>query len=69
MTVVTGPAEKTTDDEVQGASKLVRVARAIGDFLLKNWIILGFGIACVLAHFFPSKELFWLFVSLIAVIG
>ncbi|KAK8057733.1 hypothetical protein PG996_011670 [Apiospora saccharicola] len=54
MTDVTGPTEKTTDDEVQGASKLVRVARAIGDFLLKNWIILSFGIACILAYFFPN---------------
>lgn len=59
MTDVTGPTEKPTDDEVQRASKLVKVARAIGNFLLKNWIILGFGIACVLAYFFPSKQLLW----------
>ncbi|KAK8076390.1 sodium bile acid cotransporter [Apiospora phragmitis] len=53
MTDVTRPTGKTTNDE-EGDSKLGRVARAIGDFLLKNWIILGFGIACILAYFFPN---------------
>ncbi|KAK7918331.1 sodium bile acid cotransporter [Apiospora marii] len=54
MAVVTGSTEKTTNDEVQKASTFIRVPRAIGGFLLKNWIIIGFGIACVLAYFFPN---------------
>lgn len=55
MTDVTvGSTEKPQNDGE--TSKLARVARAIGTFLLKNWLIFAFGIACVLAYFFPSKE-------------
>ncbi|KAK8117473.1 sodium bile acid cotransporter [Apiospora kogelbergensis] len=53
--VTVGSTTKPTKDEER--SKLARFARAIGNFLLKNWLIFGFGIACVLAYFFPSKEL------------
>ncbi|KAK8848815.1 sodium bile acid cotransporter [Apiospora arundinis] len=53
MTDVTvGSTEKPKNDGE--TSKLARVARAIGTFLLKNWLIFAFGIACVLAYFFPN---------------
>ncbi|KAK8007502.1 phosphoglucomutase/phosphomannomutase [Apiospora arundinis] len=53
MTDVTvGSTEKPKNDGE--TSKLAQVARAIGTFLLKNWLIFAFGIACVLAYFFPN---------------
>ncbi|KAK8022153.1 hypothetical protein PG993_012920 [Apiospora rasikravindrae] len=56
MANITKPTKTPTNNEEEEAtsSKLVRVPRAIGNFLLKNWIILGFGVACVLAYFFPN---------------
>ncbi|KAJ3491281.1 hypothetical protein NLG97_g5621 [Lecanicillium saksenae] len=40
------------DAEPQRPAAL-RVAKALFEFLLAQWLIIGFGIACVLAYFFP----------------
>lgn len=39
--------------------KAKRVARAVLGFLLAQWLIIGFGVACVLAYFFPCELLRW----------
>lgn len=53
----------TSDSEGQGPDRpqrltvAIRFAAALCDFLLQQWLIIGFGIACVLAYFFPRMPL------------
>lgn len=44
--------EGTCEDE--GPGKLITAIKGVGSFLLKNWLMIGFGLACLLAYLFPS---------------
>lgn len=44
--------EETREDE--GPWKLVTAVKGVGRFLLNNWLIIGFGLACLFAYLFPS---------------
>ncbi|KFH49091.1 putative membrane protein-like protein [Hapsidospora chrysogenum ATCC 11550] len=46
----TGPSAGPGADEKRPASR----ARKVAGFLVSQWLTVGFGVACLLAHFFPS---------------
>jgi sodium/bile acid cotransporter 7 len=36
-------------------NKYLRIARKIFNFVLAQWLIIGFGVGCMLGYFFPRK--------------
>lgn len=48
------PKEKKDPEEEKPPSTI----RKIFDFVAGQWLTIGFGLACLFAHFFPCKYIF-----------
>ncbi|KAI0887096.1 putative sodium bile acid cotransporter [Annulohypoxylon maeteangense] len=46
-------SESHTSAEAKERSAVLRTVKRIIDFILSNWLVVGFGLACLLAYFFP----------------
>lgn len=52
---MSAPAADVRDDGKRPSRALARAKTALG-FVLAQWLIMGFGVACVLAYFFPCES-------------
>lgn len=51
-------------NEKSGGNAALKGIKAVAKFCLDNWLVFGFGIATLLAYFFPSQ-----FVSIVGNLG
>lgn len=49
----------TATSEKSGGNAALKGIKAVAKFCLDNWLVFGFGIATLLAYFFPSQSSFF----------
>ena len=54
-------AERDSSSSGTPKNRCLRIARKVFNFVLAQWLIIGFGVGCVLGYFFP-RELEYYFV-------
>lgn len=47
------PEPETEQDQKAG---FLAKLRKVADFVISQWLTIGFGLACLLGHFFPRKQ-------------
>jgi solute carrier family 10 (sodium/bile acid cotransporter), member 7 len=60
--------ETPADGEVRKSSKTVRVVKRTCRFVLANWLVIGFGLATLLAYLFPRTSQVSLVSALLALL-